>query len=276
MASGVVLEFAARVDFGEPGRATGPWAGAGRAASSRTEAPASGCPLAAACFGSPTGTPACCAAVLGAGNSTKRKSGASTRRSRQGKPMPGSPSPSPPKARLNNSVCSARENRPASINRLRSAFVRCPDGGDRPRGSAISGWSDGVGAALASVGFTRSPPPLPEHCVGRRTGPPGVRRARRSDCRSGRGRGIAPLGYRSNPFRSLPFPHPAVRMRILGVPADASPCAAMWRATSGNRRVLPVPNDLLPAPTTARKLPRMPRSGPRLQTIVPWSQAQPR
>ena len=45
-----------------------------------------------------------CAVVPGVGTSTTRSSGASTRRSRQGKPKPGSPSPWPPKVRLKISV----------------------------------------------------------------------------------------------------------------------------------------------------------------------------
>ena len=56
------------------------------------------------CNGSLTDVPAGSAAVTCAGTSTTRRSGASIRRSRQGKPKPGSPSPWPPKVRLNSSV----------------------------------------------------------------------------------------------------------------------------------------------------------------------------
>ena len=85
---------------------------------------ATGCSTHACCNGSATGVTAGSAAVTCAGTTTTRRSGASIRRSCQGKPKPGSQSPWPPKVRLNSNVWISSESSSACVSRLCSGLMR--------------------------------------------------------------------------------------------------------------------------------------------------------
>ena len=87
-------------------------------------APATGCPTDACCTGSATGATAGSAAVTCGGTPTRRRSGASIRRSCQGKRKPGSQSPWPPKVRLNSHAWISSESSSADVSRLRSRLMR--------------------------------------------------------------------------------------------------------------------------------------------------------
>lgn len=93
---------------------------------------AAGCPTGARRTGSATGGMAGAAGATGGGTSLTLRSGASIRRSRQGKPKPGSPSPSPLNVRLNSSTWISSDSSSANASRLFSikrASVICPIGG---------------------------------------------------------------------------------------------------------------------------------------------------
>lgn len=110
------------------------------------------------------GAAAGAAAATGAGMSTMRRSGTSTRRSRQGRCRPGSPSSSPPKARLNSSAWVSKDSSSASISRLRSGrrmrwLSRKPSPAARA-GPAGVGSADGVGASMEAVELKRAAPSL--------------------------------------------------------------------------------------------------------------------
>ncbi len=123
-------------------------------------------------IGSATGAVAG-AAVTSAGTSTMRKSGASTRRPRQGKSKPGSPRPWPPRVRLNSSACVSRESSSATASRVCSRLMRRLGFRPRPagRGDGAGFRADGgVGAALEPMELKRAPSALPERCCWRGAG----------------------------------------------------------------------------------------------------------
>lgn len=84
-----------------------------------------------------------CASMSVAGESMTRRSGASTRRSCQGKAKPGRPNSSPPKLRLNNNAWTSRETR---------------SGSERRRPWWLSRRTGGCGAAPDCMELTRTPP----------------------------------------------------------------------------------------------------------------------
>lgn len=135
--------------------------------------------IAALCRGS--------AAATGAGASATRTSGTSTRRSCQGKPKPGSPSPWPPKVRLNSTRWAASENNSASGKRLRSAptpslghhtgAVAFAGAGASSEAAASDnaaslGTAGGLREAREPVDLKRPPPSLPAQASWRRARPP--------------------------------------------------------------------------------------------------------
>jgi hypothetical protein len=85
---------------------------------------ATGCSTHACCNGSATGVTAGSTAVTCGGTTTTRRSGASIRRSCQGKRKPGSQSPWPPKVRLNSHVWISSESSSACVSRLCSGLMR--------------------------------------------------------------------------------------------------------------------------------------------------------
>ena len=127
------------------------------------------------------------AAATGAGASATGTSGTSTRRSCQGKPKPGSPSPWPPKVRLNSTRWAASENNSASGKRLRSAPTRWLGhhtgtaafaGAGASSEAAASDNADSLGTAgglrkaREPVDLKRPPPSLPAQASWRRARPP--------------------------------------------------------------------------------------------------------
>ena len=76
--------------------------------------------------GSSTGATAGLAPATCAGTSTRRRSGTSIRRSRQGNQKPGRPVPSPPKTKPNSSAWISSESSNAGVSRLCSGLMRWP------------------------------------------------------------------------------------------------------------------------------------------------------
>jgi len=111
--------------------------------------PATGCSARPCCNGSASGVTAVSGALTCTGTSTTRRSGASIRRSCQGKrkAKPVSPRPCPPKVRLNSSAWISRENSSASFSRVRSRVMRWL--GRWPRPAAI-----GERVGIGSKAFT--------------------------------------------------------------------------------------------------------------------------
>ena len=171
-ASGAGLIFAVGLALGMIASAVRSRVGAGDTDSVWAGPPGTGC-LIDGRKGFLTDVPAGSAAVTRAGTSTTRRSGASIRRSRQGKPKPGSPSPWPPKVKLNNSACSSRESRSARVSRLRSALMRWLGRWPRPAARedrAHFGSDGGVRAALEPIEPKRAPPSRIGYCCRRGAG----------------------------------------------------------------------------------------------------------
>ncbi len=84
---------------------------------------ATGCSTDACCDGSATGMSAGSGAVTCGGTTTTRRSGASMRRSCQGKPKPGRHNPWPPKIRLNRNEWISSESSSAFVSRLCSGLM---------------------------------------------------------------------------------------------------------------------------------------------------------
>ena len=118
------------------------------------------------------------------GTSTMRRSGASTRRSCHGKPKPGSPSPWPPKVRLNSSECSSRESSSAMVSGLRCALM-CwlGDGARLPGPEACVGPGEMAGACMAPGSIESKPAPLPWRAFWNRAGRPPALCSRADDLR---------------------------------------------------------------------------------------------
>ena len=192
LAAAVAVARAAGLALGTLALAVRTRDGAGDADRGGTGPAATGGAIDACSNGSLPDVPAGFAAVACAGTSMTRRSGASIRRSRQGKPKPGSPSPWPLKVRLNRAVCISRESRSAKPSRLRSALVRGPGHGLRPamRGDCAAFGSSGGGRApLGLREPKRAPPSLLGH--GSSLGAGGSRA--QCDCRRDRttGHGLA-------------------------------------------------------------------------------------
>ena len=99
---------------------------------------ATGCSTRACCSGSATGVTAGSMSVTCAGTTTTRRSGASIRRTCQGKLKPGSQSPWPPKVSLNSNVWISSESSSACVSRLRSGLMR------RPCARCLNRWNSSV------------------------------------------------------------------------------------------------------------------------------------
>ncbi len=84
---------------------------------------ATGCSTDACCDGSATGMSVGSGAVTCGGTTTTRRSGASMRRSCQGKPKPGRHNPWPPKIRLNRNEWISSESSSAYVSRLCSGLM---------------------------------------------------------------------------------------------------------------------------------------------------------
>jgi hypothetical protein len=141
--------------------------GAGRAAT--------GWPTVAGRSGSETGATAGSAAAICVGTSKTRRSGASIRRSSQGKLNPGSQCPSPPKVRLSSDACSRSESSRAYVSGLRSRITRWlklrptpAPWGDRAGFRSVAG----VSTSVEGPDLNRARPSLSGH---RRTGQVGTR-----------------------------------------------------------------------------------------------------
>ncbi len=166
LATAVGLVRATRFALGTTGSGDRTGGGNGDATSSRASAPATDRLLGACRSGSRAAAPSDSATATSAGTSTARRSGASIRRSRQGRPKPGSPVPSP-KIRPNSSVCSSRESNSASVIRLRSAIVRRRCQGPKRKARAeraAFGLVGGVRAVPGPIEGKSAPPSLLEHC----------------------------------------------------------------------------------------------------------------
>jgi hypothetical protein len=85
---------------------------------------ATGCSTPGRCSNSTTGVAERSAAETCAGTTTARRSDASIRRSSQGKPKPGNPSPCAPKVSINSNVWSSSESSSAYVSRLCSELMR--------------------------------------------------------------------------------------------------------------------------------------------------------
>ena len=158
---------AVRFALGTIASAVRPGAGAGVTDGPRTSAPTTGRLVTACCNGSLADDSGDSATATCAGMSTARRSGASIRRSRQGNPMPGSPTPSP-KVRPNSSVCSSRESSSASARRRRSAIVRRRCHGPKRKARADRSGFDldgGVRAVPGPIERKSAPLFLLGHCI---------------------------------------------------------------------------------------------------------------
>jgi len=148
-------------------------------------------------------------AALGcAVTSSMRRSGASMRRSRQGKSKPGSPRPWPPKVRLNSNACSTREIRNARVSRMRSGRTSWRGRSLRPPGRAGPSPLGSAGSVRALPGASvakRAPWSLRARCRRHGAVQPTARPAEPTERSSPSGHGLARPRPRLAPTASCPF-----------------------------------------------------------------------
>ncbi len=197
--------------------------------------------------------------------STKRKSGTSPRRSLQGSPMPGNPSPSPPKVRLRNSVCISRDSRVASVSRLRSALVRWLGRMPCWPNCGVAGPDSSACASVTPSESKPAPPSVPGARRWRSEARRRAQRCHRSHGSTGHDHACASRRCLRNPFRPLPDPHPPSQGWILAVPSPV-PTHPRNRSTAhGEPGALRPCRSASPCPWRKHRpaQPAIPSAGPR-------------